>query len=193
VVIAVLAAGCATPDTNQPTASDEADVWFMQHMAGHLLQTTSILDLTEDRITRPKLARLADTINQQGQAHLAQLQAWLATRGLAPYDPQQQPRNGKETDLQRLSRVSEAKFDLAFVKVMTARYRAASKLAAAELRDGTLPEVRQLAQQLLANQQAQIATMTAWARAWSKASATPADGQTSRPSVSGRPARTLRG
>jgi Domain of unknown function (DUF305) len=94
-------------DTNQPTASDEADVRFMQHMAGHLLQTTSILDLTQDRITRPKLARLADTINQQGQAHLAQLQAWLATRGLAPYDPQQQPSNGKETDLQRLSRVSK--------------------------------------------------------------------------------------
>jgi uncharacterized protein (DUF305 family) len=193
VVIAVLAAGCARPDTNQPTASDEADVRFMQHMAGHLLQTTSILDLTQDRITRPKLARLAGTINQQGQAHLAQLQAWLATRGLAPYGPQQQPRNGKETDLQWLSRVSKAKFDLAFVKVMTARHRAASKLAAAELRDGTLPEVRQLAQQLLANQQAQIATMTAWVRAWSKASATPPDGQTSGPSVSGRPARTLRG
>jgi uncharacterized protein (DUF305 family) len=193
VVIAVLAAGCARSDTNQPTASDEADVRFMQQMAGHLLQTTSILDLTQDRITRPKLARLADTINQQGQAHLVQLQAWLATRGLASYDPQQQPRNGKETDLQRLSRVHKAIFDLAFVKVMTTRHRAGSKLAAAELRDGTLPEVRQLAQQLLATQQAQIATMTAWARAWSKAHPTPPDGQTSRPSVSGRPAVTLRG
>jgi uncharacterized protein (DUF305 family) len=92
-----------------------------------------------------------------------------------------------------LSRVSKAQFDLALVKVMTARHRAGSKLAAAELRDGTLPEVRQLAQQLLANQQAQIATMTAWARAWSKASATLPDGQTSRPSVSERPAGTLRG
>jgi uncharacterized protein (DUF305 family) len=193
VVIAVLAAGCATPDTNQPTANDEADVRFMQYMAGHLLQTTSILDLTQDRITRPKLPRLADTINQQGQAHLAQLQPWPATRGLAPYDPQQQPRNGKETDLQRPGRVSKAKFDLTFVKMMTTRHRTGSKLAATELRDGTLPEVRQLAQQLLGNQQAQIATMTAWGRAWSKASATPPDGQTSGPSVSGRPARTRRG
>jgi uncharacterized protein (DUF305 family) len=114
VIIAVLTAGCATADTNQqPTANDEADVRFMQHMAGHLLPTTSILDLTQDRITRPKLARLADTINRQGQAYLAQVQVWLATRGLAPYDPQQQPHNGKETDLQRLSRVSKANFDLA--------------------------------------------------------------------------------
>jgi len=74
------------------------------------------------------------------------------------------------------------------VTVTTARHRAASKLAAAELRDGSLPEVRQLAQQLLASQQAQIATMTTWARAWSKARAIPPDGLTSRISVSGRPA-----
>jgi uncharacterized protein (DUF305 family) len=31
-------------------------------------------DLAGERITRPKLARLADTIDQQGQAHLTQIQ-----------------------------------------------------------------------------------------------------------------------
>jgi uncharacterized protein (DUF305 family) len=121
----------------------------------------------------------SDTINQQGQAHLTQLQAWLASRGLAPYDPQQQPSSGEETDLERLTRSGPAKLDLAFLTVMTARHRAASKLAAAELRDGSLPEV-QLAHQLLAEHQAQIATMTAWKRAWSKATAKPLDSQRSR-------------
>ena len=193
VVIAVWVAGCATPDANQPPASDKTDVWFMQHMAGHLLQTTSILHLTSDRITRPNLTRLAHTINQQGQAHLTQLQAWLASRGLAPYDPQQQPSSRKETDLERLTRSGQAKFDLTFVTVMTARHRAGSKLAATELRDGSLPEVRQLAQQLLAEQQAQIATMTAWKRAWSKTKAKPSDSQRSRRSTTGHPAGTLGG
>jgi predicted outer membrane protein len=137
----------------------------------------SIVDLAGDRITRPELARLATTINQQGQGHPAQLQDWLANRGLAPYDPQQQPSSRKETHLQRLSRVSGAKFDLAFLTVMTARHRAGNSLAATELRDGSLPEVRQLAQQLVGEQQAQIDTMTAWKRAWSKPKAKP-DGQT---------------
>jgi uncharacterized protein (DUF305 family) len=110
VVIAVLVVGCATPDANQPPASDATDVWFMQHMAGHLLQTTSILHLTGDQITHPKLTRLANTINQQGQAHLAQLQAWLASRGLAPYDPPtaaQQPQGNRPgaADPQRRSQV----------------------------------------------------------------------------------------
>jgi uncharacterized protein (DUF305 family) len=171
VVIAVLVAGCATPDANQPPASDETDVWFMQHMAGHLLQTTSILHLSSDRITRPELAGLADNIDRQGQAHLQQLQDWLNERGLAPYDPQQQPGSGKETDLERLARIRGARFDLEFLTVMTARHRAGSKLAATEVREGSVPEVRELAQQLLAEHQDQIGKMQAWRRAWAKADA----------------------
>ena len=86
----------------------------------------------------------------------------------------------------RLSRVHGARFDLAFLKVMTARHRAGSKLAATELRDGTLPEVRHLAQRLLANQQAQIATMASWKRAWSKADANQATARASGLSGDGR-------
>ena len=55
LVVAVVAAGCAAPGSNSPAISDETDVWFMRHMAGHLLQTTAILDLSSDRITRPRL------------------------------------------------------------------------------------------------------------------------------------------
>jgi hypothetical protein len=62
--------------------------------------------LAQDRTTRPELARLADSIDRQGQTHLTQLQEWLASRGLAAYDPQQQPDSGKETDLARLARAA---------------------------------------------------------------------------------------
>jgi uncharacterized protein (DUF305 family) len=171
VVIAVVAAGCAPPETNQPSVSDQTDVWFAKQMVPHLLQTTAIVDLAHDRITRPELARVADTIHRQGQAQLAQLQGWLASRGLAPYDPQQDPNRRKETDLARLTRIHGAKFDLAFLKVMASRHRASSKPAATEARTGSVPEVRELAQQLLAEQQDQIGKMASWTRAWSKADA----------------------
>lgn len=170
-MIVVLAAGCATPDSNQPTASDEADILFMRHMVPHLLQTTSIVDLARDRIVRPELARLADSIDRQGQAHLQQLQGWLNERGLAPYDPQQDPNSPKASDLERLARIRGARFDLEFLTVMTARHRAGGKLAATEVREGSMPEVRELAQQLLAEQQDQIGKMQAWRRAWAKADA----------------------
>ena len=164
----MLVAGCATSDANQPPPSDHTDVWFAQHMVPHLLQTTAIVNLARDRISRPKLARLATTMDRQGQAYLAQLQEWLASRGLAPYDPQQDPNRRIETDLQRLARVRGANFDLAFLKVMTARHRAGIRMAAAEVRSGGVPELRELAQRLRAQQQAQTATMTSWMRAWSR-------------------------
>ena len=48
--------------------------------------------------------------------------------------------------------------DLAFVTVMTARHRAGGRLAATEARDGAVPEVRELARRLLAEQRAQTAS-----------------------------------
>jgi uncharacterized protein (DUF305 family) len=170
VVVAALAAGCAAPEASQPdAASDRTDVWFMQHMVPHLRQTTSILELARERGTRPEVARLADTMDRQGQAHLAQLQSWLDDRGLAPHIHSHQPADRRgASDLERLSRVRGPRFDHAFVEVMTARHRAGGRLAGAEARDGGVPEVRQLAQQILAQQEAQIITMTSWMRAWSK-------------------------
>jgi uncharacterized protein (DUF305 family) len=50
---------------------------------------------------------------------------------------------------------------------MTARHRAGRDLAGAEAREGGVHEVRQLAWELLAEHQRQIATMQAWRRAWS--------------------------
>ena len=168
LVVAVLAAGCTTSNANEGTPSDQTDVWFMQHMAGHLRRTSAIADLAGDRITHPKLARLADAMNQQGQAHLQQLQGWLDSRGLAPYDPQQDPNRRKESDLTRLSEVRGAGFDLAFLEVMVARHRAGRRLAATEFRKGGVPEVRRLAAQLLAEHHAQVNQMTVWRRAWAK-------------------------
>jgi uncharacterized protein (DUF305 family) len=171
LLVAVLAAGCTTSNANEGTASDQTDVWFMQRMAGHLLQTTAVLDLAGDRITHPDLARLADMMNQQGHAHQQQLQGWLDRRGLAPYDPQQDPNRRKKSDLARLAEVRGAGFDLAFLEVMVARHRAGSRLAATEFRNGVVPEVRRLAAQLLAEYQAQVNKMTAWRRTWAKADA----------------------
>jgi uncharacterized protein (DUF305 family) len=168
MVAAVLVAGCAASDAHGPMpANDETDVRFVQHMVGHLRQTTSITLLTGDRIYHPELERLTHEINQRGQAHITQLQEWLDRRGLPPYDPQQ-ANNRKQADLTRLTQARGTAFDLAFLKVMTARHWAGIKLAATEARTGSLPEIRQVAQRLLIEQQGQVAKMTAWQRAWSK-------------------------
>src|SRR5215216_3880346 len=95
LLVAVLAAGCTTSDATQRPGSDHTDVWFAQRMVPHLLQTSAILDLAGEQLTRPKLARLAGAINRQSHVHLQQLQGWLEGRGLAAYDPSRAPTTAK--------------------------------------------------------------------------------------------------
>jgi uncharacterized protein (DUF305 family) len=176
IIVALLAAGCTAsrPPTPAPATADQTDVWFMQHMVPHLWQATSIAFLTRDQITHPALARLADTINQHGQANIQQLQAWLSRQGLAAHGHSHQRVDSRQqTDLERLSRLHGTAFDLAFLKVMTARHRAGINLATAEASHGALPEVRQLARRMLIEQQAQVRQMDTWKQAWSKAGNTP--------------------
>jgi uncharacterized protein (DUF305 family) len=161
LILAILAAGCATPHaSHQPTVNDQTDVWFAQHMVPHLLQDTSIAYLTRARLTDPALVRLANRIHRRGQAQATRLVEWLAERGLAPHGHSHQPGDRlRRSDLERLSQLDGAALDRAFVKVMTARDRAGTKLAATEARGGSVPAIRQLAQGLLADQQAQIDTL----------------------------------
>jgi len=171
VLLAVLMAGCAAPPVGRPAVvNDQADVWFMQHVVPHLRQDIAIAYLTRDRLADPALRRLADTIHRHGQRHVAQLQGWLDERGLAPHGHSHQRGDiVRPSDLERLTgRRRGVPADLPFVTVMTARHRVGGQLAAAEARDGGLPEVRQLARRLLAEQQAQIAELRAWRRAWSR-------------------------
>jgi Domain of unknown function (DUF305) len=108
---------------------------------------------------------------------------WLDQRGLSPHGhSHQRADTPKQTDLERLARLRGSALDLAFVQVMTARFRTTSELAATEAHDGSLPEVRQLANQMVVEHQAQIAKMTAWKRAWSKAHASHPDRHSSLPS-----------
>jgi uncharacterized protein (DUF305 family) len=167
--VLLLAAGCAAPVSRAGapalTAGDQTDVWFVQHMIPHLRQTTSIAILTRGQITDPALDRLAGRISRRGQADIDQLQRWLDRRGLAPHGhSHQRIDNRRRSDLERLSRLRGTAFERALLQVMRARHRAAIAMAAIQRRQGTLPEVRQLAEPLVVEQQAQLRQMDALKR-----------------------------
>jgi uncharacterized protein (DUF305 family) len=127
-------------------------------MVPHLLQDTSIAYLTRDRLTDPALARLAGTIHRRGQARATWLIQWLAERGLAPHGHSHQRGDTlRQGDLERLSQVEGPALAAAFAEVMTARDHAGGALATTEARDGAVPDLRELARQLLAEQRAQRA------------------------------------
>jgi hypothetical protein len=65
LILAVLVSGCATHRAGyQPTVNDQTDVWFAQHMVPHLLQTSAVVDLAGEQLTRPPQAGLAGRHDQ---------------------------------------------------------------------------------------------------------------------------------
>jgi uncharacterized protein (DUF305 family) len=57
-------------------------------------------------------------------------------------------------------------FDLAFVDLMAAHHQGAVEMATTELRDGSLPQVKRLAQEVIDAQQAEIEQLTQWQQQW---------------------------
>jgi uncharacterized protein (DUF305 family) len=163
VVVVCLIAGCGPATSHAPVVNDQADVWFLQHMVPYLRQTMVMTSLAREQLGDPKLMRLADAITRQSQADIDQLQGWLDQRGLSAHGHSHQRVDARrETNLERLARLRGPDLDRAFVQVMTARARTGSRLAANEARDGSLPEVRQLARQLEVGQQHQIQQLHSW-------------------------------
>jgi uncharacterized protein (DUF305 family) len=132
------------------------------------------VSLAREHLADPTLARLADTVTRGSLADIDQLQGWLDQRGLSPHIHSHQRIDApRQTDLARLSRLRGRDLDLAFAHVMAARFRASIRLVTDELHDGRLPEVRRLAQQLLAEQQRLARQLQAWRHGWTTAHASP--------------------
>jgi uncharacterized protein (DUF305 family) len=165
-MVTAVAPGCAGPAADRPAAAvtaDATDVWFMQHLVPHLRQTVSVVTLLRGRVTDLELAHLAEATRRQSQAHLELLQTWLDRRGLSPHGHSHQPVDQQpQSELERLAQVPDARFDRAFAAVLAARCRAGDRLAAIELGQGSLPEVRELARQLQAEHRRQLGQLAAW-------------------------------
>jgi len=78
----------------------------------------------------------------------------------------QMPGMMSEADMRQLGLSKDEDFDFAFLDMMTAHHQGAIEMATTELRDGSLPEVKQLAQQIIDAQQAEIDQFTQWNKDW---------------------------
>jgi uncharacterized protein (DUF305 family) len=163
VLVLCLAAGCTPATSHGPVVDDQTDIWFLQHMVPYLRQTMVATSHTREQLGDPRLVRLADAITRRSQADIDQLQGWLDQRGLSAHGHSHQlVDGGRRTDLERLARLRGRALDRTFVQIMVARARTASRLATNEARAGGLPEVRQFARQMAADQQHQIRLLQSW-------------------------------
>jgi len=162
-LVLCLAAGCTPATSHGPVVNDQADIWFLQHMIPYLRQTMVVTSLTREQLGDPRLVRLADAITRSSQADIDQLQGWLDQRGLSAHGHSHQLVDGhRRNDLERLALLRGRALDRTFVHIMAARAHTGSRLATNEARTGGLPEVRQFARQMAADQQHQVRLLQSW-------------------------------
>jgi len=174
---AVLLTACNQGGQEQGTgaaaaAPNDADVTFTQNMIPHHQQAIEMAELVDAHTKQPELRSLADRITASQGQEITLMQGWLQTWG-KPATPEgtdhgamQMPGMMSEADMRQLRLTKDEDFDLAFVDMMAAHHEGAIEMATTELRDGSLPEVKRLAQQIIDAQQAEIDQFTQWNKDW---------------------------
>ena len=177
---AFLLAACNQGGEEQGTAPAEAapndaDVTFTQNMIPHHQQAIEMANLVDSHTDRLELRKLADSMVRSQSQEITQMQGWLRSWG-KPATPSEghgghgdteMPGMMSEADMSHLMEATGIDFDLAFVEMMVAHHQGAIDMANTELKDGSLPEVTRLAEQIIDTQQDEIDQLQRWKTEWS--------------------------
>jgi uncharacterized protein (DUF305 family) len=185
--LALLAAACNGTadapdiDTGEPPATDaadetaynDADIEFLQGMIPHHAEAVDMAGLVPDRTDRPELNQLAEEIIALQEAEIAQMEQMLDDAG-ADRDGAGHDMDGMndmegmmgEEEMERLAGLEGDEFGLAFVDMMIEHHEGAVAAAERVIDEGENPQVRQLAEEIIAEQRAEIDQMTTWREQW---------------------------
>lgn len=149
-------------------AFNDSDVAFAQGMIPHHAQAVDMADLAEDRAADPEVRDLAARIRAAQQPEIDLMEGWL--------EEWEHPMEGgmdmdgmdmggmdmedmgmvSEEDMDRLASASGAEFDRLFLTSMREHHLGAVAMAEEELRSGESPEAKELAQEIIDTQRAEI-------------------------------------
>lgn len=163
VLVLPACAGVQQASSPESGAFSGPDVAFLRDLVRHHEGTVALAGLADERA---EATRLADAARDQGTAHAArdeQLRALLGRAGSSTPAPGGRliaPTDGAvdQPALDDLEREGEG-FDATLLDILTGHHRAGLALAERALDAGEHPEVRALAEQVAAEQQAALARL----------------------------------
>lgn len=158
------------------TGHVEADVRFMQHMLVHHAQAVEMVELLKTRGASETVRRLGERIAQSQAAEMAQMEEWLAGRGLpvaatdahAGHHPAADPNTPlmrgmlSPTQMTALAAASGPAFDRLFLEGMIQHHQGALDMVEALLNDPDAaedPMLSDFASSVTADQSAEILRM----------------------------------
>ena len=177
-----------TPAGPAPTSSataqagaqfNDADVAFAQMMIPHHREAVEMAELAADRAQNPEVKALAEQIRAAQEPEITQLTGFLNAWGaevpsadsMQGMDDSSMPGMstmpgapgvpGMMTDeqMEQLRNATGAAFDQMFLTTMIEHHRGAVAMAQRQIDQGSNPEVKQLAEKIVADQNAEIGRM----------------------------------
>jgi uncharacterized protein (DUF305 family) len=152
------------------TVGDQ-DVEFAQMMIVHHEGALEMAELAQDRAEDDEVRDLAGRIRAAQDPEISAMEGWLEAWG-EERSPGDHGRHGHGDDgsmlmdgmehgeaMTHLDGLSGAEFDRRFLELMIDHHRGAVVMSQAQLDDGLHPEARELAQQIIADQEAEIEEM----------------------------------
>lgn len=163
--------GSSTSPAPSATRTDfnNADVMFLQLMYPHHAQAVDMAKLVPGRSQNQQLITLAQNIEKAQGPEMTQMAGLLTSFGKpAPsvdMPGHDMPGMGgmpgmmSAEQMKNLTGLSGKAFDQAWLQMMIDHHSGAVDMSDTELRDGTNPDAKKLAQAIIANQQAEITQM----------------------------------
>ena len=163
-----LLSGCGQSSTSETADFNDADVMFAQMMIPHHEQAIEMSEIALDPASGASAAiqDLAIRIRDAQDPEIELMKGFLATWG-APLNPEDgmdhsSMMEGMLTveELDELAGLQGSEFDTRWAQAMIAHHKGAVAMAEDVLADGKNPETRKLAEEIIANQQAEIDELT---------------------------------
>ncbi|MEU8760225.1 DUF305 domain-containing protein [Streptomyces sp. NPDC048659] len=154
------ATGSAAPGT--PGAFNDADVMFAQMMIPHHEQALEMARLADGRAEDAEVKKLVGEIEKAQDPEIRKMRAWLRTWG----KPESMGGGGhgmagmmSAKDMADLTALKGKAFDRKFAELMIAHHEGAVEMAKTEQRDGADAGAKQVADDVVRTQAAEIAQL----------------------------------
>ncbi len=153
----------AAPDGSR---YNSLDAWFVRMMIEHHQQAVEMAALAPSRARSPQVRAIAERIRAAQGPEIAVLRAWLKARRLgesgdegAEHDHGTMRGMASPQALRALTSATGAAFDRMFVDLMSAHHQGAIDMSSDVLKVGADERIQELATNIAAEQQAEIARM----------------------------------
>ena len=165
-------------DMNLGVADANYDLRFIDGMMMHHKGAVAMAEEALEKSQRPEIKQLANNIIEAQNKEIAQMKQWRtawypqASKQPVAYggaNKSVMPMSAKQHESMMMSEdlgAADDKFDLRFLNAMIPHHEGAIVMAKDAISKSNRPEIKQLNQDILTSQQAEITQMKQWRKAW---------------------------